>query len=161
MKPQMTLLDVLYNLFGFMVFGFYALLVVGIVLRVIMKRRPIGVSLAWLALILAIPVVGVSAYLILGEVKLGRRRAKLARAMYRPYIDWVQQFVAGFQSQAVKASVKAAPLVALIESRLGMPLLDSNKVELLSEPESILEQLICDIQQSEKSLKQPGRTGNY
>ena len=151
MKPQMTLLDVLYNLFGFMVFGFYALLVVGIVLRVIMKRRPIGVSLAWLALILAIPVVGVSAYLILGEVKLGRRRAKLARAMYRPYIDWVQQFVAGFQSQAVKASVKAAPLVALIESRLGMPLLDSNKVELLSEPECILEQLICDIQQSEKS----------
>ena len=71
MKPQMTLLDVLYNLFGFMVFGFYALLVVGIVLRVIMKRRPIGVSLAWLALILAIPVVGVSAYLILGEVNWG------------------------------------------------------------------------------------------
>jgi hypothetical protein len=72
----MTLLDVLYNLFGFLVFGFYTLLVVGIVVRVIMKRCPIGVSLAWLALILAIPVLGVSAYLILGEVRLGRRQAQ-------------------------------------------------------------------------------------
>ncbi len=46
MRPQMTLLDVLYNVLGFLVFGFYALLVVVVVLRVIMKRRPIGVSLA-------------------------------------------------------------------------------------------------------------------
>ena len=82
MRPQMTVLDVLYNLLGFLVFGFYALLVVGVVLRVIMKRRPIGVSLAWLALILAIPVLGVSAYLILGEIRLGRGRAQRAQAMY-------------------------------------------------------------------------------
>ncbi len=148
MRPQMTLLDVLYNLFGFLVFGFYALLVVGVVLRVIMKRRPIGVSLAWLALILAIPVVGVSAYLILGEIRLGRRRAKLAQAMYRPYIRWLQNLVAGFPHQPVIPSPKANPLVALIQSRLGMPLLGGNRVTLLSEPETILDQLIADIQQA-------------
>lgn len=148
MRPQMTLLDVLYNLFGFLVFGFYTLLVVGIVVRVIMKRRPIGVSLAWLALILAIPVLGVSAYLILGEVRLGRRRAQLAQAMYRPYVAWLQQLVAGFPHQPVKPSVKANPLVALIQSRLGMPLLGGNHLALLSEPQTILDSLITDIQQA-------------
>ncbi|MDD2840943.1 MAG: cardiolipin synthase [Tolumonas sp.] len=148
MRPQMTLLDVLYNLFGFLVFGFYTLLVVGIVVRVIMKRRPIGVSLAWLALILAIPVLGVSAYLILGEVRLGRRRAQLAQAMYRPYVAWLQHLVAGFPHQPVKPSVKANPLVALIQSRLGMPLLGGNHLTLLSEPETILDNLITDVQQA-------------
>ncbi len=151
MRPQMTLLDVLYNVLGFLAFGFYALLVVVVVLRVIMKRRPIGVSLAWLALILALPVVGISAYLILGEVRLGRRRAKLAKAMYRPYINWLQDRVVGFPNYPVTPSVKAAPLVALIQSRLGMPLLGGNNVTLLSEPEIILEQLIVDIQQAKIS----------
>lgn len=151
MRPQMTLLDVLYNVFGFLAFGFYALLVVVVVLRVIMKRRPIGVSLAWLSLILAVPVVGISAYLILGEVRLGRRRAKLAKAMYRPYIDWLQDLVASFPNYPVMPSEKAAPLVALIKSRLGMPLLGGNNVTLLSEPEMILDQLIVDIQQSRVS----------
>lgn len=151
MRPQMTWLDVLYNLFGFLVFGFYALLVVGVVVRVIMKRRPIGVSLAWLALILAVPVVGVSAYLILGEVRLGRRRAQRAQSMYWPYIVWLQHLIAGFPHQPVKPSVKANPLVALIQSRLGMPLLGGNHMTLLSEPVTILDDLITDIQQAKIS----------
>ncbi len=151
MRPQMTVLDVLYNLFGFLVFGFYALLVVGVVLRVIMKRRPIGVSLAWLALILAIPVLGVSAYLILGEIRLGRRRAQRAQAMYWPYVAWLQHLIAGFPHQPVTPSVKANPLVALIQSRLGMPLLGGNRMALLSEPEEILQHLVTDIQQANTS----------
>ncbi|MBB6054259.1 cardiolipin synthase [Tolumonas osonensis] len=151
MRPQMTLLDVLYNVLGFLVFGFYALLVVVVVLRVIMKRRPIGVSLAWLALILAVPVVGISAYLIVGEVRLGRRRAKLAKAMYRPYVTWLQKLVAGFPHYPVTPSAKAAPLVALIQSRLGMPLLGGNNITLLSEPETILDQLLVDIRQAKIS----------
>lgn len=148
MRPQMTVLDVLYNLFGFLVFGFYALLVVGVVLRVIMKRRPIGVSLAWLALILAIPVLGVSAYLILGEIRLGRGRAQRAQAMYWPYVAWLQNLIASFPHQPVAPSVKANPLVALIQSRLGMPLLGGNRMALLSEPEEILQHLVTDIQQA-------------
>ena len=151
MRPQMTVLDVLYNLFGFLVFGFYALLVVGDVLRVIMKRRPIGVSLAWLALILAIPVLGVSAYLILGEIRLGRRRAQRAQAMYWPCVAWLQHLIAGFPHQPVTPSVKANPLVALIQSRLGMPLLGGNRMALLSEPEEILQHLVTDIQQANTS----------
>lgn len=149
MKTQMNLLDVLYDLLGFLAFGFYVIVVVVVVLRVIMKRRPIGVSLAWLSLILAVPIVGISAYLILGEVKLGRRRAKLAQAMYRPYITWLQRLVAGFSEQPVVPSAKANPLVALIKSRLGMPLLGGNRIMLLSKPEAILDQLISDIQQAQ------------
>jgi cardiolipin synthase A/B len=151
MRPQMTLLDVLYNLFGFLVFVFYALLVVGVVVRVIMKRRPIGVSLAWLALILAIPVLGVSAYLIFGEIRLGRHRAQRAQAMYWPYVAWLQHLITSFPHQPVTPSAKADPLVALIQSRVGMPLLGGNRIVLLSEPVGILDSLVADIQQAKQS----------
>ncbi len=147
----MTFFDLLYDVIGMLIFGFYALLIIGVVLRVITKRRPIGVSLAWLALILAIPVVGVFSYLILGEVRLGRRRARLARAMYQPYIAWIQQLVAQFPHQPVEPSVKAQPLEALIRSQLGMPLLGGNKVSLLADDEQIFHQLILDIDQSKIS----------
>lgn len=138
----------LYDIVGFIVFGFYLLLIVSVIIRVIMRRRPIGISLAWLALIVTIPILGVSAYLVLGEIKLGRRRAQLARAMYQPYVLWLKNLVAGFPHQPAQPSAKAVPLVSLVESRLGMPILSGNRIALLSEPQDILHHLINDIQNS-------------
>ncbi|MGL5598948.1 MAG: PLDc N-terminal domain-containing protein, partial [Aeromonas sp.] len=60
---------------GWVVLIFHSVIVTGVSFRVVMKRRPIGVSLAWLALIYAIPFAGVVFYVLFGEIKLGRRRA--------------------------------------------------------------------------------------
>ncbi len=72
----MRFLDLMYDLIGLLLFALYCVLVVGIVIRVVMKRRPIGVSLAWLAAIFAIPILGVTIYLLFGEVHLGRKRVE-------------------------------------------------------------------------------------
>ena len=64
---------------GWLLLLFHTVIVAGISLRVVMKRRPIGVSLAWLALIYAIPFAGVGFYVLFGEIRLGRRRAERAR----------------------------------------------------------------------------------
>ncbi len=45
-------------------------------LRVILKRKPSGISLAWLFLIYAIPLLGMFAYFIFGELNLSKRREK-------------------------------------------------------------------------------------
>jgi hypothetical protein len=52
---------------AFGAFLVHSLLVLGLSVRVIMRRRPVGILLAWMALILSVPVLGMLAYLVLGE----------------------------------------------------------------------------------------------
>ena len=49
---------------------------IGLSVRVILRRLPVGVSLAWLMVILILPFVGAALYLTLGEYRLGHRRAR-------------------------------------------------------------------------------------
>jgi len=48
------------------------LIVVGLSIRVIMRRPPVGVAVAWLAVIASVPFVGAAVYLLFGEKRLGR-----------------------------------------------------------------------------------------
>ncbi len=52
---------------------FYWLIIAGVTMRVVFKRRVVGVSLAWLMIIYIIPVGGVFAYLLVGELNLGKK----------------------------------------------------------------------------------------
>ena len=47
---------------------FYWILVAGVTLRVVLKRRAVSVSLAWLMIIYIIPIVGVACYFLFGEL---------------------------------------------------------------------------------------------
>src|SRR5215470_5724383 len=53
---------------------------IGLSAHVLLRRLPVGVSLAWLMVILILPFVGAVLYLTLGEYRLGRRRARRAAA---------------------------------------------------------------------------------
>lgn len=136
---------------GWLLLLFHTVIVTGVSFRVIMKRRPIGVSLAWLALIYAIPFAGVGFYILFGEIKLGRRRAERAQAMYRPYAIWTRQLARLFPQHCCEVGAKALPLHDLIQSRLGMPMLSGNRMTLLNKPESILREIVRDIRQSSQS----------
>ena len=50
------------------------LIVIGLSLRVIMRRPPVGAALGWLAVVFSIPFVGAAVYLLFGEKRLGPRR---------------------------------------------------------------------------------------
>lgn len=151
LSSQTTFFHLLYDVLGLLLFAFYSVLVVGVVIRVVMKRRPIGVSLAWLATIFTIPFLGVSLYLLFGEVRLGRKRVERARAMYEPYANWIKALVYQFPHQPVLMSNKAEPLGALVEARLGMPMLGGNQMRLLTEPNAILFSIADDINQAHVS----------
>lgn len=53
----------------------HAILVIGISVRVIMKRPAPGVAMAWLFLVAIFPYGGAIIYLLIGERRIGRRRA--------------------------------------------------------------------------------------
>ena len=143
--------DYIYTALGWLLFAVHTSLVVGVTLRVIMKRRPVGVSLAWLALIYAIPILGVATYILFGEVRLGRKRADRAKAMYRPYADWINVLVERFPGQQFEVSDPARPIYELVKARLNMPMLSGNGMTLLQQPGEILAALQADIRAARSS----------
>ena len=145
------LFDYVSNIIGLALFVSYVVLVVGIVMRVIMNRRPIGVSLAWLSLIFTIPILGISLYLLFGEIRLGRKRVERAKALYEPLARWIHDLVASFPQQPARASSAAEPLSELILTRLGQPMLGGNSVTLLDEPNAILFAIAEDIRSASVS----------
>ncbi len=143
--------DYIYTILGWLLFIAHTSLVIGVTLRVIMKRRPVGVSLAWLALIFAIPILGVATYVLFGEVRLGRKRAERAKAMYRPYADWISVLVARFPGQKFEVSDPVRPIYELVKARLNMPMLSGNGMTLLQQPGDILAAMQADIRSARSS----------
>jgi cardiolipin synthetase 2 (EC 2.7.8.-) len=74
---------------GLLVFGYW-LLIAGVTLRILMKRRTATSAMAWLLVIYILPLVGIIAYLLFGELNLGKRRAERARVMWPATAKWMQ-----------------------------------------------------------------------
>lgn len=71
-----------YTVVSWLVILGYWLLIAGVTLRILMKRRAVPSAMAWLLIIYILPLVGIIAYLSFGELHLGKRRAERARAMW-------------------------------------------------------------------------------
>ena len=108
------------------------------------ERRPIGVSLAWLALIYAIPFAGVGFCVLFGEIRLGAAGRERAQAMYRPYAIWIRQLARLFPSTAARwEQGPSAPRP--YPGRLAMPMLSGNRMTLLQQTDWIIREIVRDI----------------
>ncbi len=118
---------------------------IGLSLRVIMRRLPVGVSLAWLTVIMVVPYFGALLYLLFGELRLGHkreRRAEAIRLARRPQnarlgsrddIDWSRR------------GAECESLSRIAEKLLGNPPLAGNSLQLLENAEAVFRALIADI----------------
>jgi len=61
-------------------FTLHVLLLVGFIVRVILRphREPAS-RIAWIVVILSLPLIGILAYILLGETNIGRRRVERMR----------------------------------------------------------------------------------
>ncbi|HAH02452.1 MAG TPA: cardiolipin synthase A, partial [Vibrio sp.] len=66
-------MEKLYHFLTLASVALYWVLVAGVTFRVVLKRRSVSVSLAWLMVIYIIPIVGVACYFLFGELNLGRK----------------------------------------------------------------------------------------
>ena len=120
-------------------------------LRVMVRRRPVGVSLAWLAVIYSLPFLGGVLYLMFGENRLGQRRAE-ERAKMVGYVQaWLRTLCTGELRAAVSKVDVAEPVANHVERMMGVPPLAGNKLQLLSDTEAIFDSLIADIDAAEHS----------
>lgn len=118
---------------------------IALALHVIVRRRPMTATLAWLAFILFVPLIGAPVYFLVGENRLGSRRA----AVY-------DRITTGLGAQAIQLwfdrghvaeniAPDCAPIAAFGRAVSAMPALHSNSLLLLPDNESVLGALRQDI----------------
>jgi cardiolipin synthase len=113
--------------------------------RVLMQRRPVGETLAWMLVIFIFPIFGPVFYLLLGELRLGQRRARRFENLYAPIRDWLRQLEARFESDHLQLSSKADQLSHLGKQTFGLPTLPGNEIELIDSWQAAFHRLIADI----------------
>ncbi|MCO6045583.1 cardiolipin synthase [Aeoliella sp. ICT_H6.2] len=122
--------------------------------RVIMRKPAVGVALSWLLLVGVIPGVGVLFYLLVGERRVGQRRAKRIAQLHTDYslladrmvdpamtnVDWSQH------SQAARGMDR------LGHTMLGIPTVAGSSGQLYTDSAEILKQMAADIDAAETSI---------
>lgn len=135
-----------------------------VALRIVMRRRPLGETLSWLVVVLVIPFFGALVYLVIGESRLGAKRARLAVA-YQPARDrWVDAVARDREPEWQGRHRDAREIASLARATLHAPPLDGNRLELFEDSESTFHALVRDIDGAVRSVDLeyyiwwPGRT---
>ena len=119
-------------------------------LRVIIKRKPIGVSLAWLFLINALPLLGMLGYFIFGELHLGQKRQQRREQIGGKFKDWLSSEPIDNRQNKESISPGVRSMQAFVESYTCMPMLKGNKLSLLTSTDNTLIELAQKIDQAQK-----------
>ena len=123
-------------------FGFY----------LISARRPVGVAFAWFLIVILVPLIGISLYVLIGERPVGRKLTRKIFRMNHEYEKITQEMRQQYLADRKKLPLEGQALSLLAESRNGSPVVAGNKIELHTESLKILQLFINEIHQAKKSL---------
>ncbi|VTR44000.1 Cardiolipin synthase [Serratia fonticola] len=135
-----------------LVFGYW-LLIAGVTLRILMKRRTVPSAMAWLLVIYILPLVGIVAYLSFGELHLGKRRAERAKAMWPSTARWLNELKGSSRIFATEYSEVARPLFQLCHHRQGIDGVKGNQLQLLTTTDSTMNALVRDIELARHNIE--------
>ncbi|ANO32699.1 cardiolipin synthase [Vibrio breoganii] len=131
----------------------YWIIVAGVTIRVVIKRRSVSVSLAWLMIIYILPIIGVICYFLFGELNLGKKRAERAQAMFNPYEAWFLKLLDCNAHLPEKTPTHITHIDDLCTKRMGIPALCGNTLSLQDTPEKILKSIVEDIEQAQSIIR--------
>jgi len=114
-------------------------------------QRPV-VALAWIALSMSLPFLGLVLYFLIGERRLGRRRAK--RYVQSVHIEQMAKHPGVNLSFVARPQIDEyqQPLVRVAETLVGMPILGGNQVDFLPHAALFVDRLIEEIDQAKVSV---------
>ena len=126
-------------------------IVATIILRLLIRRRPTGVTLAWTALVLSTPYVGAVVYILVGETWLCGRRSKRAAEAAEKLAEPIAE-LCRLHGSVPDGSCQAGHAIARLglASRFG-PALGGNDIEFLESPDAVFDAIIRDIDAAERS----------
>ncbi len=117
----------------------------GLSIRVIMRQRQYGVTLAWLIIILLIPFLGAIIYLFLGENRIGETRAKRAEESLNHYHHWLASLQKISSASCNTYCQEMESIQHQANTLVGIPTMDGNELELIENPVQIMQSIIRDM----------------
>jgi len=133
--------------------AYWVHLVLQIVLsfRVVMQRRLTGETLAWIMVIWVFIVLGPLFYLLFGELRLGKRRARRFNELYPPIRKWLTEIPQRSQVDWSRLDPEFESLSQMAERTVGVPSLQGNQVHLIDDWQEVFDRLIADINAAERT----------
>lgn len=129
-----------------MTLALHVLLQAAFLLRVLLRpHRDPASRMAWIVVILAVPVLGMVGYVLLGETNVGRRRVARLRAVQQalPRPEAAPGFAAALDPPLPG---RARPLFRVGQSISGYAPVGGNEVALLPDSRAAIEALVADIE---------------
>lgn len=127
-------------------------IIVGLGLRVILRRRSAGSSLAWMFLITSVPFLGGVIYLMIGELWLPSRRIKQALAGRELLRDVATGIEDRWELADDDLPLIARQLNAQSNLPFGLSALGGNSIELFDACNTCLDAMIRDIDHATQSV---------
>ncbi|VFP87192.1 Cardiolipin synthase A [Candidatus Erwinia haradaeae] len=135
-----------------LVFGYW-FLIAGITCRILIKRRSVPSAMTWLLIIYVLPLLGIIAYLTLGELHLGKCRAQRARRVWPCMAIWFKNLQSIQNPYPTQNSEIAQPLFHLCANRQGISGIKGNQLELLTSSYHTLRALIRDVEKASHNIE--------
>jgi cardiolipin synthase len=133
-------------------FTVHWIIVIGLSIRVIMRRRPVGVSLAWLTVIFSIPLVGAVLYFFVGESRIGEQYLDRAARIHDIYRNWqITLQKRAYREKPPVGSIAMKALQRHAEKVAGFPTMRGNKLELMDHFETVFDSIIEDIDRAKST----------
>lgn len=113
--------------------------------RVVMRRVSVHTTLAWLLLLLFVPLVGLILYGLVGETGIGARRARRLDILTRTSEERAMALWRHHEDDWRNLGTDFQPLANLATRVSGMPPIRGNHIDLFDDASALLNRLIADI----------------
>jgi cardiolipin synthase len=124
---------------------------IGLSLRILMRGKPVGVTFAWMTIVLAVPYLGALLYLLIGEHRIGEHRLGRVRAVIEQSTLWRTTLCERASREAVAIPDSYQSLDLQARTIIGYPSVPGNRLTLLPDYQSIFRNLINDIKSAQTS----------
>lgn len=129
------------------------LIVICLSVRVIVRRLPVGVSLAWLAVLFSVPFAGAVAYMVFGGKRLDRRWVARLASVQRAAQPSARTLRQDPSASSPAPGTPGHSLCHQALAAMGIPALHGNRLELLEDYQRVFDALIEDINRATHSCR--------
>ncbi|TWU19619.1 cardiolipin synthase [Allorhodopirellula heiligendammensis] len=132
----------------------HAVTVLAVLVRIIMARPATGVALAWILIVALLPAAGITLYLLIGERRIGKRRASRIASLTKSFREIGDVAIAQRLTDVRwdRLPVAAQGLDNLGRSSIGSPTVCGSRFELFSDTQEMLAAIAHDVKSARQSV---------
>ena len=121
------------------------LITLWLVVRVIQQQRSQSVAIAWIAVLFALPVVGIIGYMLFGEINIGYQYRKRSLMVQKLLRDFAHAHQIDFNKISENLDTEARQLSNIALLKTGLGVYDHHTLTLMTDADHIFASLLADI----------------